>query len=119
MAVSAREKPEQCPVRGGVALEVGCEACSVRLCSCNFSLSLAREKQHTVLLLLSKGEAMKSTSSHQQTQPFPAQQTHSAGISNRPPLDEDQQQRQLPPRGQAKKDARPRSRSRQWQKDKG
>jgi len=54
---------------------------------------------------------MKSTGSNQNTQSSRGQKTHSAGISNRPPADEEQQQRQLPPRGQAKKGSHSRSRS--------
>jgi hypothetical protein len=54
---------------------------------------------------------MKSTGSNQDTQSSRGQKTHSAGISNRPPTDEERQQQQLPPRGQAKKDPRSRSRS--------
>jgi hypothetical protein len=54
---------------------------------------------------------MKSTGSNQDAQSSREQKTHSAGISNRPPADEERQQEQLPPRGQAKKDSRPRSRS--------
>jgi len=54
---------------------------------------------------------MKSTGSNQGARSSGGQKTHSAEISNRPPADEERQQEQLPPRGQAKKDPRSRSRS--------
>jgi hypothetical protein len=53
---------------------------------------------------------MKSTDSNQNTQSSHRQKTPSAGISNRPPANEEQQQRQLPPRGQAKKGSHARHR---------
>jgi hypothetical protein len=45
---------------------------------------------------------MKSTNSNQNTRSSQGQKTPSAGISNRPPAREEEEQRQLPPRGQAK-----------------
>jgi hypothetical protein len=54
---------------------------------------------------------MKSTGSNQGAQSSGEQKTHSAWISNRPPDDEERHQEQVPPRGQAKKDPRSRSRS--------
>ena len=54
---------------------------------------------------------MKSTASNRDTQSSREQKTPSAGISNRPPANEEQQQDQLPPRGQAKKGPRSRPRS--------
>jgi hypothetical protein len=54
---------------------------------------------------------MKTTGSNQGSQSSRGQKIHSAGISNRPPADEERQQEQLPPRGQAKKDPRSRFRS--------
>lgn len=55
---------------------------------------------------------MKFAGSHHKAQSQQGAKTHMAGISNHPPADEEQQQRQLPSRGQAKKDAPNRQRSR-------
>jgi hypothetical protein len=54
---------------------------------------------------------MKATGSNQNTQSSQGQKPHSAGISNRPLAREEEEQRQLPPRGQAKKGTQSRSRS--------
>ncbi len=54
---------------------------------------------------------MKSTNSPQNKQSAQEQKTPAAGISNRPPAREEAEQRQLPPRGQAKKGTQPRARA--------
>ena len=61
---------------------------------------------------------MKSTAAaSKNSQSSPGKKMPSAGISNRPPAREEQEQRQLPPRGQAKKSSPHQQRSGSAAKD--